>query len=80
VTSYGERPLDKKEIEELSFRIRNDTQHHAGHLPERNSIAWRAYLYGLLEWDRIERHTYDQLIRLLPPVSEDPAEFIARTA
>jgi len=27
VTSYGERPLDEKEIEELSFRIRNPVPH-----------------------------------------------------
>jgi len=72
------RPLSRDEIEELRFRIENDVRHFNGRLPERNAIAWRAYLCGLLEWAKIGRETFDQLLETLPPVSPDPAEFLLR--
>jgi hypothetical protein len=70
------RPLNPDEIDELRFRIQNDIRHFNGQLPERNAIAWRAYLCGLLEWAKIERQAFDQLLESLPSVSPDPAEFL----
>jgi hypothetical protein len=71
-------PLNPEEIDELRFRIQNDIRHFNGRLPERNAIAWRAYLCGLLEWAKIERETLEQLLKPLPTVSQDPAEFLLR--
>jgi hypothetical protein len=32
------------------------------------SLLWRGYLSGLLEWGVVEVSTYDDLLKLLPPV------------
>jgi hypothetical protein len=78
MTSRRDIPLDRGEIDELRFRIESDTSHYKGKLPERNSVAWRAYLYGLLEWAMIDRRTFDELVQLLSPVSEDPTGILMR--
>lgn len=72
-------PLRPEEVDELRFRIENDIHHFNGQLPERNAIAWRAYLCGLLEWAKIERETFEQLLEFVPSVSQDPAEFLLRS-
>jgi hypothetical protein len=61
---------------ELEQRIRVDIEHFGQRLPERNAIAWRAYLAALLEWDVIGIAHYDALLALLPSVEDDPARAI----
>ena len=61
---------------EISLRIRADLTHFNGVMPERNTIAWRAYLAALLEWDVIGLEHYDGLVALLPTIGDDPAQAI----
>lgn len=46
--------------------IKEDTEAFRGNLPERNTIAWKAYLRGLWEYGAISTKVYQQLLRLLP--------------
>jgi hypothetical protein len=58
---------------ELAKRIRADTRHFEGKLPERYSLAWGGYIAGLYEWGTIDLSYYRGLNNLLPGVSEpDP--------
>jgi hypothetical protein len=63
---------------ELEYRIQADIEHFSGILPERNAIAWRAYLAALLEWNMIGPAEFDKLRGLVPPVEDDPALAILR--
>jgi hypothetical protein len=58
---------------ELRTRIGADLTHFNGRLPERNAIAWRAYLAGLLEWSVIDVPVFDRLTAILPDVVDDPS-------
>lgn len=70
--------MDTKAIaEKLRIRINNDKAHFKGQIPERNAIAWLAYLAALAEWGIIDFDTLDELRRLLPEVEDDPAVAIA---
>lgn len=57
---------------ELEARIRADLRHFHPAMPERQAIAWRAYLAALLEWQVLELAAYDRLVALLPEVPDDP--------
>jgi hypothetical protein len=64
-------------LTQLQERIQADVRAFQGELPERYSIAWRAYLAGLAEWGVIDFETQGKLIAILPKVSEpDPVESI----
>jgi hypothetical protein len=63
---------------ELKDRIEDDFRYFKGKLPDIYSIAWRAYLAGLLEWNIIDISMYTSLIELLPSVHEDPSASILR--
>jgi hypothetical protein len=65
---------DKKA--ELGYRIQADIAHFEGELPENYTIAWRAYLAGLLEWDIISPQTHRYLLGLLPDTTDNTAESI----
>jgi hypothetical protein len=58
---------------ELKMRIEADLSHFHHNLPERTVVAWHAYLAGLIEWDVIPIQTYDELIKLLPALEDDPS-------
>jgi hypothetical protein len=64
--------------DELKARIDADVRHLGGVLPERNAIAWRGYLAALLEWNLISVALHDDLLRLLPPIDDDPVVDILR--
>ncbi len=64
--------LTNNHIEELRYRINQTTAHFQGRIPERNTIAWRAYLAALLEWGLVDVPIYDSLLTLLPDVDDDP--------
>ncbi|XXF79127.1 hypothetical protein P2318_05080 [Myxococcaceae bacterium GXIMD 01537] len=70
--------MDPEAIETLRSRIQADLEHFEGNLPERYSIAWRAYLAALLEWQLLPVSSYDGLIDLLPAVEDDPVVEILR--
>lgn len=63
---------------ELKTRIRKDIAFYSGNLPERFSIAWRAYLAGILEWGILEVYSYDELLKLLPAVEDNPVVAILK--
>lgn len=46
--------------------IKEDMEEFQGDLPERNTIAWKAYLRGLWEYGAISTKVYQQLLGLLP--------------
>jgi hypothetical protein len=58
-------------LEQLQYRIESDVAHFGGTLPDRNALAWHAYLLGLFEWSAIDRSTYEQLVAILP-AAKDP--------
>jgi len=70
--------MEKDEIvRQLKIRLQEEQKHFENHLPERFSIAWHGYLTGIAEWKVIDRDSYDELIKLLPKISEpDPIETI----
>jgi len=71
--------MSSQDIEaELKTRIRRDIAFYDGNLPERFSVAWRAYLAGILEWGIIEVSSYDELLKLLPDVEDNPAVAILK--
>lgn len=59
-------------LEELRARMQKDLDFFAGSMPERYAIAWRGYLAGLLEWNVLDVASHDQLVTLLPEITEDP--------
>ena len=63
-------------VDELLGRIRQDIDFFGGELPERNAIAWRGYLAGLLEWGLLNVADHDQLVALLPEIADDPVNDI----
>lgn len=63
-------------VEELAGRLSEDRDFFSGVLPERNAIAWRGYLAGLLEWNVIDVAGHDQLLAMLPNIDDDPVEAI----
>ncbi len=68
---------DEQEIANLLTAEGKNVKHFENHLPERFSIAWHGYLTGIAEWKVIDRDSYDELIKLLPKISEpDPIERI----
>lgn len=46
--------------------IKEDVEESQGNLPERNAIAWKAFLRGLWEYGAISTKVYQQLLSLLP--------------
>ena len=70
--------MSKEEItKQLKIRIQNELSYFNNNLPERFSLAWHGYLTGLAEWKVINRDSYDNLIKMLPKISEpDPIETI----
>lgn len=58
--------------EELQHRIESDIAYFGGKLPQRNALAWHAYLAGLLEWAVIDRSMFDQLTAVLPDMKDSP--------
>jgi len=62
--------------DELLSRIRQDIDFFGGNLPERNAIAWRGYLAGLLEWGVLDVAAHDQLVAFLPEIADDPVRDI----
>lgn len=64
--------MELKAIEdELQYRIESDKAYFGGTFPNRNALAWRAYLSGLLEWSIIDRPMFDRLSANLPEVGEN---------
>jgi len=53
---YGLRKIIKEDIEEFQ-----------GSLPQRDAIAWKAFLRGLWEYGAISPKVYKRLLTLLPP-------------
>lgn len=69
--------MDQDEIaSELRGRIQADLRHFGGALPERQAIAWRAYLAALLEWNVLPLASHDELRGYLPPIEDDPVPAI----
>jgi len=64
-------------VEQLRIRINNEKAHFGGYIPERNAIAWLAYISALAEWGVISISMHDELRRLLPEVDDDPSIAIA---
>lgn len=66
------------EIEEqLEERIQIDLNSFEDNLPDRNLIAWHAYLAGLAEWGVISHPVHGRLIKLLPQIEDlSPVEAI----
>lgn len=63
--------MTKEEVTEMvKSRIKADISHFKGNLPERYSIAWHGYLAGIFECGVIDIPSYDQLVELLPKISE----------
>lgn len=63
--------------EQLEERIQLDIDTFKGNLPDRNAIAWHAYLAGLAEWGVISHPVHGRLIKLLPQVEDlSPVEAI----
>ncbi len=58
--------------EELRFRLSAELKYHRGLPPERTVLAWRGYLAAMLEWQLIHQESYDQLLRQLPDIDDDP--------
>jgi hypothetical protein len=63
--------ITKEEIgQQIKYRIQVDIDHFGGSLPERFAIAWDAYLAAMLEWQIITTEIYDNLVSLIPEISE----------
>jgi hypothetical protein len=58
---------------ELRARILADIAAFGGQLPERNAIAWGAYLAALIEWGIIPPDVHRRLVQLLPAAEDDPS-------
>ncbi len=53
-------------------RIQQDIDVYEGNLPDLFSIAWKGYLFGLLEWQLTDSITYARCMSLLPNTNLDP--------
>ncbi len=61
----------------IENRIELDLRDFNHAMPERNAIAWHAYLAGLAEWSVIDFQTYQRLVKLLPNLEQpDPVDSI----
>lgn len=65
----------KEPLDCIEPRIRRDMRRS---FDERDVVAWRAYLAGLLEWQVLDFNAYEELLELLPSVRDDPARNILR--
>jgi hypothetical protein len=64
--------MNQEEIfKELENRIRHDTEHFKGELPEKYSMAWHGYIAGLYEWEVITLKHYGNLVSILPKTEGD---------
>lgn len=62
---------------QIENRIELDLHGFKQAMPERNAIAWHAYLAGLAEWSVIDFQTYQRLVKLLPKLEQpDPVDSI----
>lgn len=62
---------------QIENRIEVDLRAFGYAMPERNAIAWHAYLAGLAEWSVIDFQTYQRLVKLLPKLEQpDPVDSI----
>ena len=65
--------VPKDVSKELAIRIQADIDHFGGNLPERTAISWRGYLAAMIEWQLISVYDHRKLLKLIPPVDDDPA-------
>lgn len=61
---------------ELQRRLQREIDYY-GSLPERNAIAWWAYLGALNEWGLISTTDFIALVKMLPHVTDNPIFAIA---
>jgi len=61
---------------ELAERLARDVAFFEGTMPERNALAWRGYLAGLLEWGVLDPAGHDRLVARLPDIPDDPVNDI----
>ena len=64
---------ERPSFEELQNRIVRDVDHYDGELPERFALVWNGYLAALIEWGFISVSEHEQLLKLLPPIDDNPA-------
>jgi hypothetical protein len=67
---------DQPTVEEFEHRIRRDTDHFGGKLPERTVLVWYGYLAALIEWGLISVPEHQQLCKMLPRMEDNPATTI----
>ena len=61
----------KQEVaDEMVKRVKAEVKHFNGVLPERYTLAWHGYLAAIFEWGLIDIPHYDNLLTLLPKISE----------
>ncbi|MEH1871082.1 hypothetical protein [Nostoc sp.] len=58
--------IGRKDTYSFQEYIKDDIEAFKGNLPERNAIAWKAYLRGFWEYGAISTKGYQQLLELLP--------------
>ena len=56
----------RKDTYSFQGYIKEDIEAFKGSIPERNAIAWKAYLRGFWEYGAISTKVYQQLLELLP--------------
>lgn len=62
---------------QIRERIEVDLDAVSGKLPDRDAIAWHAYLAALAEWGVINHPSHARLLNLLPKISDpNPIEAI----
>lgn len=72
MNTENEAEFDYSIFENIECRIQDALEVYEGHLPERFSIAWKAYVTGLMEWRVISLTNYKKLLSLLPVIANDP--------
>lgn len=62
---------------QLKERIELDLDAFNGEMPDRDAVAWHAYLAALAEWDVISHPSHGRLLNMLPKVKDpNPIEAI----
>ena len=57
----------------LRYRIQEQINYFGGVLPERHAIAWGGFLAGIFEEGILDVRHYDELVDMLPEISNpDP--------
>jgi hypothetical protein len=64
---------EKPSFDEIQRRIQRDIVHYHGKLPERFALVWYGYLAAIIEWGLISVYEHEQLLKLLPPIEDNPA-------